>query len=96
MAADARSLLRSSSSVLRAAPAGPSSIGLGGRRSAHCLLSAPSHSQLLLYVLARLPVEACFCLESLLPLHSATAAALLKSMLAVVPGQGIGWIVEDN
>lgn len=47
-------------------------------------------------MLARLPVEVCFCLESLLPLHSATAAALLNSMLAVVPGQGIGWIVEDN
>ncbi|XP_037446477.1 protein NUCLEAR FUSION DEFECTIVE 6, mitochondrial-like [Triticum dicoccoides] len=89
MAADARSLLRSSSSVLRAAPARPSSIGLGGRRSAHRLLSAPPR-------ILRLPVEACFCLESLLPLHSATAAALLKSMLAVVPGQGIGWIVEDN
>jgi hypothetical protein len=41
-------------------------------------------------------VEASFCLEPLLPLHSATAAAWLKSMLTVVPGQGIGWIIEDN
>lgn len=45
--------------------------------------------------LRRLPVEACFCMDSLLPLHSATAATRLKSMLAV-PGQAVGWLTQGK
>ena len=45
---------------------------------------------------ARLPVEASVCLESLLPLHSATGAARIKSKLDAGPGQGLGWLIEDN
>uniref|UniRef100_A0A0D3ELK3 Uncharacterized protein n=1 Tax=Oryza barthii TaxID=65489 RepID=A0A0D3ELK3_9ORYZ len=41
----------------------------------------------------RSPVELSVCVESLLPLHSATAAARMTSMLAV-PGQGLGWLTE--
>jgi hypothetical protein len=44
-----------------------------------------------------LPVKAsCFCLESLLPLRSATAAAQLKSMLAVPGTQLAGWLTQGN
>ncbi|KAG8045491.1 hypothetical protein GUJ93_ZPchr0008g11834 [Zizania palustris] len=77
MAAAARSLLRSSASLLRAAPARPSL-----RRA----LSAPPR-------VLRYPVELSVCVESLLPLHSATAAARMTSMLAV-PGRGLGWLTE--
>ncbi|KAI4978481.1 hypothetical protein ZWY2020_015234 [Hordeum vulgare] len=68
MAAAARTLLRS-------APVrpSPSSLGLGARPYV-CRASVR---------ILRLPVEASFCLESLLPLHSATA---VKPMLVVVPG----------
>ncbi|KAM3297383.1 hypothetical protein ACQJBY_039324 [Aegilops geniculata] len=89
MAAAARSLLRSSASVLRAAPARPSALGLGARPSVRRTLSAPPR-------ILRLPVEASVCLESLLPLHSATAAARIKSKLIALPGQGLGWLIEDN
>ncbi|XP_020272802.1 protein NUCLEAR FUSION DEFECTIVE 6, chloroplastic/mitochondrial-like isoform X3 [Asparagus officinalis] len=41
----------------------------------------------------RSPVEMSFCVESLLPMHSVTAAALMTSMLSVSRG-GYGWLSE--
>ncbi|KAE8779058.1 hypothetical protein D1007_47945 [Hordeum vulgare] len=86
MAAAARSMLRSSASLLRAAPARASSSA--ARPSLRRALGAPPR-------LLRSPVEASFCVESLLPLHSATAAARMTSMLAV-PGRGLGWLTEGE
>ncbi|XP_044416174.1 protein NUCLEAR FUSION DEFECTIVE 6, mitochondrial-like [Triticum aestivum] len=89
MAAAARSLLRSSVYILHATPATPSSLSLGVRPSVRHALAAPLR-------IVRLPVEASVCLESLLPLHSATGAARIKSKLDAGPGQGLGWLIEDN
>ncbi|KAL6627098.1 hypothetical protein ACP70R_030824 [Stipagrostis hirtigluma subsp. patula] len=85
-AAAARSLLRTSGALLRAAPARSSASSSAARPSLRRALAAPPR-------LLRSPVEASFCVESLLPLHSATAAARMTSMLAV-PGRGLGWLTE--
>ncbi|XP_074308074.1 protein NUCLEAR FUSION DEFECTIVE 6, mitochondrial-like isoform X1 [Silene latifolia] len=42
----------------------------------------------------RSPVELSCCVESLMPYHTATATALLTSMLAVTP-RGFNWTPED-
>ncbi|CAL9192588.1 unnamed protein product, partial [Musa hybrid cultivar] len=41
----------------------------------------------------RSPVETSFCLESLLPIHNATASALMTSMLTI-SRRGSGWLSE--
>uniref|UniRef100_A0A0D9Y5V7 Protein NUCLEAR FUSION DEFECTIVE 6, chloroplastic/mitochondrial-like n=1 Tax=Oryza glumipatula TaxID=40148 RepID=A0A0D9Y5V7_9ORYZ len=88
-AAAARSLLRSSASLLRAAPArSASASSCAARPSLRRALAAPPR-------ILRSPVELSVCVESLLPLHSATAAARMTSMLAV-PGQGLGWLTEGQ
>ncbi|OEL24242.1 hypothetical protein BAE44_0014737 [Dichanthelium oligosanthes] len=89
MAAAARSLLRSSASLLRAAPAARSSASSAATRPPlRRALAAPPR-------LLRSPVESSFCVESLLPLHSATAGARMTSMLAI-PGRGLGWLTQDR
>ncbi|XP_037406665.1 protein NUCLEAR FUSION DEFECTIVE 6, mitochondrial-like isoform X1 [Triticum urartu] len=47
-------------------------------------------------VLLRSPVEmTSFCVESLMPMHSATASALMTSLLATPARTGFGWLTED-
>ncbi|XP_035821973.1 protein NUCLEAR FUSION DEFECTIVE 6, mitochondrial-like isoform X1 [Zea mays] len=82
-----RSLLRSSASLLRAAPALARSSATT-RPSLRRALAAPPR-------LLRSPVESSFCVESLLPLHTATAGARMTSMLAA-PGQGLGWLTQGT
>lgn len=43
----------------------------------------------------RSPVESTFCVESLLPMHSVTAAALMTSMLSASRG-GYGWLIDGD
>ncbi|KAG2594573.1 protein NUCLEAR FUSION DEFECTIVE 6, mitochondrial-like [Panicum virgatum] len=89
-AAAARSLLRSSASLLRAAPARSSASSAAARPHPppplRRALAAPPR-------LLRSPGESSFCVESLLPLHSATAGARMTSMLAI-PGRGLGWLIQ--
>ncbi|CAL5040088.1 unnamed protein product [Urochloa decumbens] len=85
-AAAARSLLRSSASLLRAAPARSSASTSATRPTLRRAFAAPPR-------LLRSPVESSFCVESLLPLHSATAGARMTSMLAI-PGRGLGWLTQ--
>ncbi|XP_010274637.1 PREDICTED: protein NUCLEAR FUSION DEFECTIVE 6, chloroplastic/mitochondrial-like isoform X3 [Nelumbo nucifera] len=42
----------------------------------------------------RSPVEMSFCVESLLPYHTATASALLTSMLSVSHRRDYNWLSE--
>ena len=47
--------------------------------------------------ICRSPVEmSSVCLESLMPMHSATASALMTSLLAAPACKGFGWLLEGN
>ncbi|XP_020100863.1 protein NUCLEAR FUSION DEFECTIVE 6, chloroplastic/mitochondrial-like isoform X1 [Ananas comosus] len=78
MATVARSILRGAAPAVRSAA--PSIFSGGGgaalRRLPKLRPSPPPR-------LLRSPAESSFCVESLLPLHSATAAAVMTSMLSV-------------
>ncbi|KAL9321186.1 hypothetical protein ACSQ67_013025 [Phaseolus vulgaris] len=85
----ARCLLRSATS--RAA--GAANLAAGAKpRSARSPFRLPKQTSISNRVF-RLPVEASFCVESMLPYHSATASALLNSMLSV-SRHSYGWTPE--
>ncbi|KAL6845175.1 hypothetical protein ACP4OV_024670 [Aristida adscensionis] len=89
-AAAARSFLRSSS---------PSSLRGTASRAASRAGPAPLPRRVPTAaprVLLRSPVEMCsVCVESLMPMHSATASALMTSLLAAPALRGFGWLTED-
>ncbi|XP_010919521.1 protein NUCLEAR FUSION DEFECTIVE 6, mitochondrial isoform X4 [Elaeis guineensis] len=87
MAAAARSVLHSSS--LRMAAARVASEARASSRPP-LLRLRPAAPRFL-----RSPVEMSFAVESLLPKHSATASALMTSMLTVSL-RGYGWLSEDG
>ncbi|XP_039849098.1 protein NUCLEAR FUSION DEFECTIVE 6, mitochondrial-like isoform X1 [Panicum virgatum] len=88
-AAAARSFLRSSPpSSLRSAAARAASRAGPAPLPRRMPTSAPR-------VLLRSPVEmSSVCLESLMPMHSATASALMTSLLAAPACKGFGWLLE--
>ncbi|XP_066315026.1 protein NUCLEAR FUSION DEFECTIVE 6, mitochondrial-like isoform X3 [Miscanthus floridulus] len=89
-ASAARSFLRSSgSSSLRSAAARAASRAGPAPLPRRMPTSAPR-------ALLRSPVEmSSVCLESLMPMHSATASALMTSLLAAPACKGFGWLSED-
>ncbi|RRT68821.1 hypothetical protein B296_00037969 [Ensete ventricosum] len=89
MAAAARSVLRSASIRGGAARVAAEAVA-ASRPQLRCLpkLRPAAASRFL-----RSPVEASFCVESLMPMHTATASALLTSMLNV-SRTGHGWLSE--
>ncbi|KAG2600781.1 hypothetical protein PVAP13_5KG543200, partial [Panicum virgatum] len=90
-AAAARSFLRSSPpSSLRSAAARAASRAGPAPLPRRMPTSAPR-------VLLRSPVEmSSVCLESLMPMHSATASALMTSLLAAPACKGFGWLLEGQ
>ncbi|KAL9243629.1 hypothetical protein vseg_017490 [Gypsophila vaccaria] len=83
--AAARSLLRSSSSAARTTASRFSA----APKPKSNPFSLPKQTPRIF----RSPVELSCCVESLMPYHTATASALLTSMLSVTP-RHFGWTLE--
>ncbi|XP_074272267.1 protein NUCLEAR FUSION DEFECTIVE 6, mitochondrial-like [Silene latifolia] len=87
--AAARSLLRTSSSAVRTSA--PRFAAASKPKSNP--FSLPKQSPISSPRIFRSPVELSCCVESLMPYHTATASALLTSMLSVSP-QHYSWTFE--
>ncbi|XP_018810363.1 protein NUCLEAR FUSION DEFECTIVE 6, mitochondrial-like isoform X1 [Juglans regia] len=85
-----RSVLRSASS--RTTAAARLTAGAGARARPTCSPFRIPKQNPLAHRIFRSPVEMSFCVETLLPYHTATASALLNSMLSV---SRYGWTPED-
>ncbi|KAL1335895.1 protein NUCLEAR FUSION DEFECTIVE 6, mitochondrial isoform X1 [Arachis hypogaea] len=89
-ASAARSFLRSAASRT----SGTARLAAGARvRPTEPLFRVPKQSSLSNRIF-RSPVELSSCVESMLPYHTATASALLTSMLSV-SRHSYGWTPED-
>ncbi|CAL9050673.1 unnamed protein product [Musa banksii] len=91
MAAAARSVLSSHS--LRAGAARVAAESAAASRP--LLRGIPKMRPAVAARFLRSPVEASFCVETLMPMHSATASALMTSLLSV-SRRGYGWLSEVN
>ncbi|CAI9117636.1 OLC1v1019071C5 [Oldenlandia corymbosa var. corymbosa] len=88
----ARSMLRSATTSTRSAAA---KVAGGVKPTTASPFRMPTQKPLSPRIF-RSPVElSCVSVESLLPYHTATASALLNSMLAVSP-RTYGWTIDDG
>uniref|UniRef100_A0A2N9G7D7 Protein NUCLEAR FUSION DEFECTIVE 6, chloroplastic/mitochondrial-like n=1 Tax=Fagus sylvatica TaxID=28930 RepID=A0A2N9G7D7_FAGSY len=88
----ARSVLRSTAS--RTAAASRATAGPGAKPTGSPF-RIPKQNSLSSNRIFRSPVELSCCVESMLPYHTATASALLTSMLSV-SRRSYGWTPEDS
>ncbi|VFQ61830.1 unnamed protein product [Cuscuta campestris] len=88
IAAATRSIFRSS-----AAARGAASRIASEAKAARAPFRAASRRSLLAPRIFRCPAELSACVESLQPYHTATASALMTSMLTVAP-RSFGWLSE--
>ncbi|KAI4378332.1 hypothetical protein MLD38_015823 [Melastoma candidum] len=87
----ARSVLRRASAVRSAAPRGASLAA----ESRPPFRASTSNSSLSSRRIFRSPVEMSFCVETMLPYHTATSSALMNSMLSISQ-HGYGWLPEGS
>ncbi|KAL5998871.1 hypothetical protein ACLOJK_009819 [Asimina triloba] len=99
MATIARSVIRSSTTIRNAAAAAAKLSSEAGtsRSSSKTFRFAASakNPSLPSRFLLRSPVEMSCCIETLLPLHTATSSAVLTSLLSVA-GPSYGWLSEGT
>ncbi|KNA19164.1 hypothetical protein SOVF_064130 isoform B [Spinacia oleracea] len=93
--AAARSFLRSSTTARSAVPRFSAASKPKSNPFSPSSFNIPKQNTLSAPRIFRSPVELSCCVESLMPYHTATASALLTSMLSVAPCRS-GWFPEDS
>ncbi|XP_030928608.1 protein NUCLEAR FUSION DEFECTIVE 6, chloroplastic/mitochondrial-like isoform X1 [Quercus lobata] len=91
-AAAARSIFRSCSGSARGAAARLAPQATSTAKTARSPFRIPNKNSLSNSAL-RCPVQTSFCVESMLPYHTATASALMTSMLSISGGT-YGWLPD--